>query len=132
MNTSLALVLAFGLGAPALKEKEPLGMGPGYLGVTFTQDQEGLVVTEVKPDSPAHKAGLKADDVMTKINDVSLKNSDTADLVRMIGGMRPGTVVAIDVVRGKEKLTLKVKLGPRPADFETLRRTPPVIIDPPE
>lgn len=125
MNTAMTLVLAFGLGAPALKEKEPLGTGPGYLGVTFMQDVEGLVVSDVKPESPASKGGLKANDIMTKINDVALKNMDTTELVKMIGGMRPGTIVAIDVLRGNDKLTLKIKLGPRPADFETLQRLPP-------
>ena len=30
----------------------------------------------------------------------------------MIGGMRPGTIVAVEVRRGSEMLTLKVKLAP--------------------
>lgn len=134
MNTSTMLVLALGLGAPALKDKEQLGTGPGYLGVTFTPDSEGLVITEVKPDSPASKAGLKVNDIITKINETTMKNEDTSVLVKLIGGMRPGTVVAVDILRGNDKLTLKVKLGPRPKDFETMQRpypVPPIIIDPP-
>ena len=35
MTTSLTLLAALVLGAPALKDKEPLGKGPGYLGVRF-------------------------------------------------------------------------------------------------
>jgi S1-C subfamily serine protease len=132
MNPSMMLVLALGLGAPALKDKEQLGTGPGYLGVTFTPDSEGLMITEVKPDSPASKGGLNANDIITKINDKLMKNEDTSALVNLIGGMRPGTVVTVDVLRGNEKLTLKVKLGPRPKDFETMQRPiPPIIIDPP-
>jgi hypothetical protein len=48
-------------------------------------------------------------------------------LVKMVGGMRPGTVVAVEVQRGPEALTLKVKLGSRPADFPA---TPQRILRP--
>jgi len=68
MFTPLTLAAAMAVGAPALKEKEPLGTGPGYLGITFTKDSDGLQVTEVKPDGPAHKAGVKEGDVIQKLD----------------------------------------------------------------
>ncbi len=125
------LTLAFALGAPALKDKEPLGKGPGYLGITFTADEEGVVITEVKADGPAAKAGLKEGDVLLKANDTELKDYDTTKFVEMIAAMRPNMVVGFKVRRGAEDLTVKVKLAPRPADFEAqrVRPRPPVIID---
>ena len=131
MFTQLTLAAALAVGAPALKEKEPLGTGPGYLGITFTKDTEGLQVTEVKPEGPAAKAGVKEGDVIVKIDGTDLKEADTSELVKLVGGMRPGTVIAVDVHRGKDALTLKIKLGARPADFSPLpARIPPPPIDP--
>ena len=126
MFTPLALAAAMTLGAPALKEKEPLGTGPGYLGITFTKDADGLQVTEVKPDGPAHKAGVKEGDVIFKIDRTELRDADTTELVKLVAGMRPGTVIAVEVRRGTQTLTLKVKLGARPPDFTpTPTRSPP-------
>src|SRR5436309_12027473 len=117
MFTQLTLVAALVAGAPALKEKEPLGTGPGYLGITFTKDADGLQVTEVKPDGPAARAGVKEGDVIHKIDHYDLKDADTSELVKLVGGMRPGTVIAVDVRRGKDSLTGKIKLGARPPDL---------------
>jgi S1-C subfamily serine protease len=125
MQTQLTLIAALAMGAPALKDKEPLGTGPGYLGITFQKDEGGLRVTDVKENAPASKAGLKVEDLIVKIEDANLKDADTSELVKMIGGMRPGTVVAVEIRRGSETLTLKVKLGPRPADFPQPSKIPP-------
>jgi S1-C subfamily serine protease len=130
MFTQITLLSALALGAPALKDKEPLGSGPGYLGIVFQKDGDGLTVNEVKPDGPAGKAGLKEGDVIFKIDDIDFKDSDTAELVKLVGGMRPGTVVGITVQRGTQKLVVKVKLAPRPADFQTLPSRIPPPIDP--
>jgi len=51
MSTSLLLVGALSIGAPALKDKEPPPKGPGYMGITFQADGDGLLITDVKPDS---------------------------------------------------------------------------------
>jgi S1-C subfamily serine protease len=125
MTASLTLLTALVLGAPALKDKEPPGKGPGYMGITFQKDDGGLVITEVKPGAPAEKAGVKMNDVIIKVEGVSMTDGDTSDFVKLVGGMRPGTIVAMDVKRGTEKLTLKVKLGARPADF-----TPTPVVRP--
>jgi len=133
MFTQLTLVAALVAGAPALKEKEPLGTGPGYLGITFTKDSDGLQVTDVKADGPAARGGVKEGDVIRTIEGADLRDADTSELVKMVGGMRPGTVIALEVRRGKEMLTLKVKLGARPADFTpTPSRIPPRENDPPK
>lgn len=119
MTTSLTLLAALVIGAPALKDKDTLGKGPGYLGVRFMKEGDGLIVTDVQPDSPALKAGLQQNDVIMKIDMLDLKDSETSELVKIVGGMRPGTIVNLKVVRGKEELTIKVKLAPRPADFQS-------------
>ena len=133
MFTHVTLAAALAVGAPALKDKEPLGKGPGYLGITFQKDDGGVVVTEVKEDSPAARGGVRANDLIVKIDELPLADAETGDLVRLIGGMRPGTVVALEVRRGAETVKLRVKLGPRPADFPPppVRRIPPPGFDDP-
>lgn len=126
MFTSLTITTALLVGAPALKDKGPPGKGPGYLGIMFQKDDGGLVVTEVKADGPAAKAGLKANDLIVKLDGVAMADAETGELVKMVAGMRPGTVIALEVKRGPETLTLKVKLGSRPPDFTpTPQRIPP-------
>jgi len=132
MFTSFTLVSALAVGAPALKDKEPLGKGPGYLGITFTKDEGGLQITEVKPGGPAEKGGLKVDDLIIKLDGADMSNADTTDLVKLVAGLRPGTVVAVEVKRGAETLTLKIKLGPRPPDFQPTPKTIPPPVDPPK
>ncbi|HVK07744.1 MAG TPA: PDZ domain-containing protein [Gemmataceae bacterium] len=130
MYTALTLAAALSVGAPALKSKEePLGKGPGYMGITFSQACEGgLVITEIKPGGPAEKAGLKENDVLLKANDVELRDVDTTKFVDLIASMRPNQVVTFQVARNGEGMTVKLKLGARPADFEALRpaRRPPI------
>ena len=133
MSMTLSLALAFAVGAPGIKQKEQ-AKGPGYLGIRLKKEGDGLLVTDVMKNSPALDAGLKPDDVIMKIDSESMKDADTADLIKIVAGMRPGTVVPIEVKRGELTLTVKVKLAARPPDFEQMNPRvpqPPVIIDPP-
>ena len=129
MFTQPTLAAALAVGAPALKDKEPLGTGPGYLGITFSKDSDGLQVTEVKPDGPAAKAGLKEGDIILKIDSHDLKDAETSEMVKLVGGMRPGTVIAVAIRRGTEDRTVKIKLGNRPADFPQQGRIPPPPVE---
>ena len=63
----------------------------------------------------AAKGGVRVNDLMVKLDGVSLADAETGDLVKIVAGMRPGTVVKLDVRRGSESVTLKVKLGRAPA-----------------
>jgi C-terminal processing protease CtpA/Prc len=68
----------------------------------------GAVVTEVVPNSPAAKAGLQRDDVITALDDQPVRTpSELRDAVQKAG---PGKEVAIQVVRGKERRSLKATL----------------------
>jgi S1-C subfamily serine protease len=111
MFTQLTLAAALAVGAPALKEKEPLGTGPGYLGITFTKDTEGLQVTEVKPEGPAAKAGVKEGDVIVKIDGTDINTF--ADLAQTIAQKKPGETIPIEILRNGQTQTVNVTLGER-------------------
>ena len=73
---------------------------PEYFGV-----KSGVLVTAVRPDSPAAKAGLKAGDVITAVNGKAI--SSPRDLLSAFpeGGSAPD--VTVTVVREKKETTLR-------------------------
>src|SRR5258708_14691520 len=68
----------------------------------------GAVVTQVEPDAPGAKAGIKVGDVITAVN--SEKISDAGELQATISGKRPGTKVTLEVMRDGSHVSLPVTL----------------------
>ena len=60
----------------------------------------------------AQKAGLKARDVITKVNGQAL--TDQLSLEQTISNHNPGDVVTLTVWRGGKSITIKVKLEAKP------------------
>ena len=86
----------------------------GYLGVALGDRSDGgtgAVVTQIAPDSPAEKSGLKVDDVILEVNDTPITGQGA--LIGVIRDSRPGEVISMRVIRGKEELTLKATLVAR-------------------
>ena len=49
---------------------------------------DGVVVTAVKPDGPADKAGIKSGDVIKRIKETAVANVD--DFEKAVSRLRPG------------------------------------------
>jgi hypothetical protein len=75
----------------------------------------GVLVSEVVKDSPAEKAGLKAGDIVTKVDDNDIENS--GDLTMTIRGYEPESKVSISVIRNGKKKKLKATLGETESGF---------------
>jgi serine protease Do len=98
----------------------PGGQRPAFLGVQAqpltpelkkrlqVEADAGAVVTEVVPNSPAAKAGLKPDDIISAVDDKTIQ--DPAQLREAIQQAGPGKEVTLRVVRGKENLSVKATL----------------------
>lgn len=92
-----------------------------YLGVTLTSVNaivarrdnlavnEGARVVEVSADSPAAKAGLQPDDVITQIDDTPVDSADS--LIIAMRSYEVGDKVDLSVVRGASDKKIKVELG---------------------
>ncbi|HEY2964011.1 MAG TPA: M28 family peptidase, partial [Pyrinomonadaceae bacterium] len=80
-----------------------------YLGTipNYADSNDGLLLDGVRDDSPAAKAGLKAGDRIVKIGDREIKN--VYDYTYALGEMKAGEVYLVEVVRGSEKLTVRIK-----------------------
>jgi hypothetical protein len=79
-----------------------------YLGTipNYADTNDGLLLDGVRDDSPAAKAGLKAGDRVVKIGSHDIRN--VYDYTAALGEMKAGQEYVVEVVRGKEKLTLKI------------------------
>lgn len=75
--------------------------------------EKGIVVTDVTPNSPAAKAGLKNDDIITQANGQAMSRPE--ELRDLISGLEAGKELALHVYRGKEQMEVKVKLEKAPA-----------------
>ena len=86
-----------------------------YLGVATdaSKDGEGAAIAEVRPGTPAAKAGLRAGDVVTKLDGEAITTSD--QLRSLVSAHRPGDELELTVKRGDSTLTLDVVLGTRPS-----------------
>jgi membrane-associated protease RseP (regulator of RpoE activity) len=78
----------------------------GYFKV---KDGNGVLVSEVVKDSPAEKAGLKAGDIITKVDDKDIENA--GDLTMTVRGYEPETKVSVSVIRDGKKKQLDATLG---------------------
>jgi len=84
------------------------------------KDNKGALISDVTPDSPAEKAGLKADDVVVGVDGRAIE--DNGDLSRYIAAKAPGTTVNLRLLRGGTEQTIAVTLGTFPeetADTDT-------------
>jgi S1-C subfamily serine protease len=73
----------------------------------FGLSQDGAVVIgTVEPDSAAARAGLKQGDIIVALDGQTIAGAD--DLVRALTGDKIGRDVALEVLRGTERITIAV------------------------
>jgi serine protease Do len=73
---------------------------------------EGALISDVTPNSPAERAGLKAGDIVTKLDDKPVMDSRALQL--MIGDMTPGRNVRLMVLRDGSERPYPVTLAEQP------------------
>ena len=69
----------------------------------------GASVQAVEPDSPAEKAGLQRNDIITEANGETITTS--SELVDMVGSCSPGDVMTLTVFRNGAYVTVEVTIG---------------------
>ncbi len=120
---SLGLVVWFILAserASSPTSSEPsTGATSAYLGILYLSSNvlagsnqvngaQGLVITEIKPDSPAQKAGLQAGDLITSLGGRAVQSD--ASLLALLANHQPGETVQVDFLRNGRLLIAFVTL----------------------
>ena len=95
----------------AVAKSESQGRSMGfrvYLGTipNYAESNDGLKLDGVRDDSPASKAGLKAGDRIVKMAGHEVKN--VYDYTYALGEMKAGQEYEVEIVRGSERLTLRI------------------------
>jgi len=91
--------LGIGLGSVPEALADQLGLEKG----------EGILVTQVRQGSPADKAGIQKNDVITKVDEQIILAEE--QLRKLIGYTAPGVEVKVELVRKAKRLTLRATLG---------------------
>ncbi|MFQ3621721.1 MAG: PDZ domain-containing protein, partial [Spirochaetales bacterium] len=76
----------------------------------------GAFVFDVFLGSPADKAGIQPGDLIVRVGNTEVKDSN--DLVRLVGNLNPGTVTQLQVIRFGETLTVSVRMEARQPETE--------------
>lgn len=129
MNTSIVRGSSLAIPAPTIRRvAETLlqhgRMRRGYLGVTSQpaalptsikdelQQEMGLLVIAVEPESPADQGGLLLGDTIVSLDGYAVTGLD--ELLGLLTGDRIGAAVPIGILRGGELLEITVTIGERP------------------
>jgi serine protease Do len=93
----------------------------GYLGISMNdvtpdnanffklQATTGAIISQVTPDSPASRAGLKAGDVIQSLNGKDIPNGSALQVA--VSTMAPGTTIQLGIIRDGQPQTVDVKVG---------------------
>ena len=73
---------------------------------------EGALVAEPQANGPAAKAGIESGDVITAVNDETVK--DARELARTIGSLAPGVSVKLNVLHKGQDKVVSITLGQLP------------------
>lgn len=81
----------------------------GGLGIVIGQREGALTIISPIDDTPAYKAGVKAGDIILKIDEKSTLNMSLSDAVGIMRGLK-GTPISITIVRKTEPKPLKIDI----------------------
>ncbi|HIJ83120.1 MAG TPA: S41 family peptidase [Magnetococcales bacterium] len=81
----------------------------GGLGIEITHAERGIRVVSPIEDTPAFEVGMKAGDLIIKIEDESTEDMELMDAVKKMRG-KPGTAINLTVIRQGETKPLTFKI----------------------
>jgi serine protease Do len=87
----------------------PQDLNPGLAQQFGLPDENGALVGDVQPGSPADKAGIKSGDVILTVNDKQVTGAD--NLRFLISQLDPGSSARVGIIRDGVSKTVVVALG---------------------
>jgi len=80
------------------------------------EDTEGVLVAKVLEDTPALKGGMQDGDVIRAIDGKLVKK--VRDLLKVVGRIKVGKKVKVEIIRDKKPKSLTIEIGERPGELE--------------
>jgi putative serine protease PepD len=84
-----------------------------YLGVSVDASAATARLADIRPLTPAAKAGLKSGDVVIAVDDKTISSGD--DLTRAIDAHKPGDKITLTYKRGGSEHSVELTLATRPS-----------------
>ena len=110
----------------AIIDCEDIGKGPkpftAFLGAVGSDIDGQATITQLLPESPAEKDGIKIGDVLKTVNEKEITEFD--QLLDLLRGKKIGDKLTLQLQRGDEEVTVETKLTGRPG---TSRRQAPTV-----
>lgn len=92
-----------------IRVRKSEGTPRAFLGVMSEKNEQGAKITSVTKESAAAKAGLQKNDIITKINDENI--TDSEDLYQTIRKFKPEDKVTVTYLRDGQSKTATAVLG---------------------
>ena len=99
----------FMMGKTRMKVMEKEDPNKAFLGVYPASGENGVLISDIVSGAGAEAAGLQAGDLMTAINNESIRTND--DLNRALSNYAAGDVVIVSYLRDGQSLTAQAKLS---------------------
>jgi serine protease Do len=83
-----------------MRQPGSINENKALLGVLTEKNEKGAIIKEIMKGTPAEKAGLKADDIITAINGVAINSAE--ELTQEVGKYMPDTKINITYLRNQQ------------------------------
>jgi serine protease Do len=83
-----------------MRQPGSINENKALLGVLTEKNEKGAIIKEIMKGTPAEKAGLKADDIITAINGVAINSAE--ELTQEVGKYMPDTKITISYLRNQQ------------------------------
>lgn len=98
--------------SPAFSSRKRVSKG--YLGVILASPDNGGAVLQEVDEGAAQRAGLKAGDIIVKMNSTTIRGR--SDLLKFLSKTDPNNLIKVKVRRGEQEIEKDVTLGDPPSD----------------
>lgn len=110
------------------KEKEKLGPRFRFdiwIGAEYGISEDRLFITNLHPEGPASKAGLREGDVLVSFNGHQIKSYE--DFLMILGDTAPGTTVSVGYDRQNETGSTRLTVQKRPSLQDLIGQPGPIV-----